>query len=129
MILDTNALSAWAEGLPAVEAPMQTARRLVVPSIVLGEYLFGVRQSRYRSRYENWLRRNLPLVEIATVTEETAAIYADIRLELKRAGNPIPSNDVWIAAVARQISLPILSNDEHFDAVAGLGRIDFLNGT
>lgn len=128
MILDTNALSAWAEGLPAVEAPMQAARRLVVPSIVLGEYLFGIRQSRYLSRYESWLRHNLPLVEIAGVTEETAAIYADIRLELKRAGNPIPSNDVWIAAVARQQSLPVLSNDVHFDAVTGLGRIDFRIG-
>ena len=107
---------------------MQAAHRLVVPSIVLGEYLFGVRQSRYVSRYESWLRHNLPLVEIAGVTEETAAIYADIRLELKRAGNPIPSNDVWIAAVARQHSLPVLSNDVHFDTVTGLGRIDFRIG-
>lgn len=127
MILDTNALSAWAEGLPTVEAPMRAARRLVVPSIVLGEYLFGIRQSRYRSRYENWLRRNLPSVERAAITEETAAIYADIRAELKRTGTPIPSNDVWIAAVARQVSLPILSNDAHFDVVAGLGRIEFLH--
>ena len=128
MILDTNALSAWAEGRLAVEAPIRAARRLVVPSIVLGEYLFGIRQSRYLSRYEGWLRRNLPLVGIARVTEETAAIYADIRLELKRAGTPIPSNDVWIAAVARQNSLPVLSNDAHFDAVAGLRRIDFPAG-
>lgn len=82
MILDTNALSAWAEGLPTVEAPMRAALRLVVPSIVLGEYLFGIRQSRYRGRYENWLRRNLPSVERAAVTEETAAIYADFRAEL-----------------------------------------------
>ena len=125
MILDTNALSAWAEGLPAVEAPMQAARRLAAPSIVLGECLFGIRQSRYLSRYETWLRRNLPLAEIAGVTEDTAAIYADIRLELERAGNPIPSNDVWIAAIARQHSLPVLSTDVHFDAVTGLGRIDF----
>ena len=125
MILDTNALSAWAEGLAAVEAPLRTASRLVVPSVVLGEYYFGIRQSRYRNRYEQWLRRYLPLAEIAAVTSATAVAYADIRLELKRSGNPIPPNDVWIAALARQHALPVLSNDTHFDAVVGVRRITF----
>ena len=48
MILDTNALSAWAEGILTIEPHLQAADRLVVPSIVLGEYYFGIRQSRYR---------------------------------------------------------------------------------
>ena len=125
MILDTNALSAWAEGLATVETSLRTATRLVVPSIVLGEYYFGIRQSRYRSRYEQWLRRYLPLAEIAVVTSATAAVYADIRLELKRSGSPIPPNDVWVAALARQHALPVLSNDTHFDAVESVRRIAF----
>ena len=125
MILDTNALSAWAEGLAAVETPFRSAARLVVPSIVLGEYYFGIRQSRHRSRYEAWLRRYLPLAEIAVVISATANAYADIRLALKRSGNPIPPNDVWIAALARQHALPVLSNDTHFDAVEGVRRIAF----
>ena len=125
MILDTNALSAWAEGLTAVEAPFRAADRLVIPSIVLGKYYFGIRQSLYRDRYENWLRQYLPLVEIAAVTPETADIYADIRLKLKRQGTPIPSNDTWIAALARQHALPVLSRDTHFDAVDGVRRIPF----
>ena len=125
MILDTNALSAWAEGRPAVEDFLRSADRLVVPSIVLGEYYFGIRQSRHRNRYEDWLRRYLPLAEIATVTHATADAYAAIRLELKRSGKPLPSNDVWIAALARQHVLPVLSNDTHFDMVAYLERIAF----
>ena len=125
MILDTNALSAWAEGVSAVRAPLRSAEHLVVPSVVLGEYFFGIRQSRHRSRYEEWLRRYLPLAEIAAVTSATAATYADIRLELKRSGNPIPANDVWIAALARQHALPVLSNDAHFDTVADVRRIAF----
>lgn len=125
MILDTNALSAWAEGLQAVEVPLQSARRLVVPSVALGEYYFGIRHSSHRRRYEDWLRRYLPLAEIATVTHGTAGAYADIRLELKRSGNPIPPNDAWIAALARQHALPVLSNDAHFDRVAGVERIAF----
>ncbi len=125
MILDTNALSAWAEGLASVEASFRSADRIIIPSVVLGEYYFGIRQSRHRNRYEDWLRRYLPLAEIATVTQATADVYADIRLELKRLGTPIPPNDAWIAALARQHDLPIMSNDTHFDVVVGLQRIAF----
>ena len=125
MILDTNAVSAWVEGLAAVEAAFRSADRLVVPSVVLGEYYFGIRQSRHRSRYEEWLRRYLPLADIAAVTSATADAYADIRLELKRLGHPIPPNDAWIAALARQHALPVLSNDTHFDVVDGVRRIAF----
>ena len=125
MILDTNALSAWAEGQAGIEAPLRAAERLVVPSVVLGEYRFGIRQSRYRSRYEAWLAQHLPFAEIAAVTAATAGIYADIRLDLKRAGAAIPANDVWIAALALQHTLAVLSNDRHFDRVGGVNRIAF----
>ncbi len=125
MILDTNALSAWAEGLDAVEGPLRSANRLVVPSVVLGEYWFGIRQSRHRVRYQEWLRSYLPLAEIATVTSATADVYADIRLQLRRIGKPIPSNDAWVAALARQHALAVLSNDAHFDLVDGVHRIAF----
>lgn len=123
MILDTGALSAWADGRPAAERPLRSARRLVVPSVVLGEYYFGIRRSRHRRRYEGWLRRFLPLAEIATVTAATANAYADIRVELRESGTPIPANDAWIAALARQHDLPVLSNDVHFDAVSRVRRI------
>ena len=125
MIIDTNALSAWAEGDAALRKPLRSASRLILPSIVLGEYYFGIRQSRHRHRYEDWLARNVPHSEIATVTSVTANLYADIRIELKLAGNPIPQNDAWIAALARQHSTAILSNDTHFDAVKGVRRIGF----
>lgn len=125
MILDTNALSAWAEGQPDAETALRSARRLVVPSVVLGEYYFGIRQSRHRARYQEWLRRYLSLAEVATITSATADAYADIRLQLKRIGKPIPSNDAWIAALARQHALAVMSNDTHFDFVDGIERIAF----
>ena len=86
MILDTNALSAWAQGNTGVEAPLRSAERLVVPSVVLGEYYFGIRQSRHRRRYQDWLARNLPLTEIATITSATADAYADIRSGIETDG-------------------------------------------
>ena len=125
MILDTNALSAWADGHAGIEMPLRSSSRLITPSVVLGEYYFGIRQSRHRRSYEDWLRRYLPLTEIATVTAATASCYADIRLELKRRGTPVPSNDTWVAALARQHQLPVLSNDKHFDLVSGIRRVAF----
>ena len=45
-----------------------------------------------------------------------------MRVELRRRGTPIPENDVWIAALARQHDLPVVTRDEHFDQVSGLDR-------
>ena len=56
------------------------------------------------------------------MTDETAVAYAALRVALKRSGRPIPANDAWIAALALQHRLPVLSRDEHFDAVPGLER-------
>lgn len=125
MILDTNALSAWADGNPACRTAFIEASRLVVPVIVLGEYQYGIRQSRHRARYEEWLARNLPLAEVLAVTSVTASHYADLRLYLKAKGTPIPANDLWIAAQAVELQLPLLSNDSHFDFIPGLNRLDF----
>ena len=97
----------------------------MVPVVVLGEFLFGILQSRYRQRYEEWLDQNLPSVELAVVGIDTAREYAQVRLGLKQRATPIPANDAWIAAVARQHGLPILSNDAHFDVVSGIQRIAF----
>ena len=125
MILDTNALSAWADGTSAIEGPLRSAPRVIVPVIALGEYLFGILQSRHRQRYEQWLSQNLSAVELAVVGRRTAQEYALIRVELKQSARPIPANDAWIAALARQHALPILSNDSHFDFVSGIRRIGF----
>ncbi len=125
MILDTNALSAWADGNPACRPAFAEASRLVVPVIVLGEYHYGIRQSRQRSRYEDWLTKNLLFAEIQPVSEITASHYAEIRIRLKTNGTPIPANDIWIAAIALELKLPLLSNDNHFDMIRELNRVAF----
>lgn len=123
MILDTNGLSAAADGDRALEPIFREAAAIAVPAIVLGEYRYGIRQSRERRRYEAWLAEAVPSYRVLAVDEETAEHYADIRSELKRRGRPIPSNDVWIAALTRQYVLPLLTRDQHFDSVSGLKRI------
>jgi len=64
----------------------------------------------------------LPQFDILPITEETATAYASLRIALKRSGRPIPANDAWIAALAIQHRLPVLSRDQHFDAVPDLDR-------
>lgn len=125
MILDTNALSAWADGNPACRAPLAAASRLVVPVIVLGEYLYGIRQSRHRARYEEWLTCNLLHAEVRPASPTTASHYADLRIRLKHSGSPIPANDLWIAALTLELRFPLLSNDGHFDQIPGLIRLPF----
>jgi tRNA(fMet)-specific endonuclease VapC len=123
VILDTNGLSAMADGDPGVAPVLQQADEIALPVIALGEYRYGIRQSRHRARYERWLNDVLAACRVLSVDERTTAVYAEIRGELKRAGRPIPGNDLWIAALARQHSLPLLSRDQHFDQVTGLRRI------
>ncbi len=123
MIVDTNGLSAVADGDLALESIFRETAEIAVPVIVLGEYRYGIRQSRERAKYEAWLAKWIPAYRVLAVDGETAEQYADIREELKRRGRPIPANDVWIAALARQYSLPILTRDQHFDFVSGLKRI------
>lgn len=125
MILDTNGLSAMADGDPGVAPILQQAAEIALPVIALGEYRYGIRQSRHRARYERWLNEVLASCRVLSVDEGTSAVYADIRGELKRAGRPIPGNDLWIAALARQHSLPLLSRDQHFDLVTGLTRVSW----
>ena len=123
MILDTNALSAFADGDRTLLSVIEREAALAVPVIVLGEYLFGIRQSRFRARYEQWLDVNLPLFDLLSIHADTASFYAEVRCELTRAGRPIPTNDVWIAALARQHKLAIVSRDRHFDGITGLRAV------
>lgn len=120
MILDTIGLSAMADGDRKLAPLLQQARELAVPVIVLGEYQYGIRLSRYRTRYESWLAALLPNCRVLDVDERTAGIYAGIRQELKRTAHPIPENDIWIAAPARQHNALLLSRGQHFEFIPGL---------
>ncbi len=123
LILDTNALSAFADGDARLRRVIEDEPELAVPSIVLGEYLFGLRQSRHRRRYEAWLAAAdfIPL-PVGPVTAES---YAEIRSELKSAGQSIPTNDLWIAALSREHGFGIVSRDRHFSAVSGITLISW----
>lgn len=125
MILDTNALSAFVDGEPEVGAILRQQQRAAIPVIVLGEFRYGIMGSRHRKAYEEWLEIHLRQFDLLAITAETTVPYASLRATLKRLGQPIPANDAWIAALAMQYGLPILSRDVHFDALTDVRRIDW----
>jgi tRNA(fMet)-specific endonuclease VapC len=122
VILDTNALSAFVDGDAHVGEVLRRQSRAAIPVIVLGEFRYGIAGSRHRGEYETWLDAHLPHFDILPVNDETAIAYAALRVALKRSGRPIPANDAWIAALALQHRLPLLSRDGHFDVVPNLDR-------
>ena len=123
MILDTNAISAWCDGDAALLAVLPADRPLFLPAIVLGEYRFGIKVARDRKTRETWLAEVETAVTVLDVNSGTARHYADVREELRKARTPIPENDLWIAALARQHELPVITRDTHFDRISDLRRI------
>ncbi len=125
MIVDTNALSAFFDADTGVVRCFESADDVAVPVIVLGEYRFGLLGSRARRSREEVLERFVRSVRVLEVTAATSRHYAAIRHDLRIAGTPIPVNDTWIAALAREHALPVLSKDVHFDAVRDIHRMSW----
>jgi tRNA(fMet)-specific endonuclease VapC len=123
VILDTNALSAVADNQAAAVRLFREAASVELPVIVLGEYRYGIAQSRRRQEYEKWLGELIAATRVLNVDQETSIHYAKVRSELKKTGQPIPSNDLWIAALCRQHRLTLMSQDRHFDAVQSLEQV------
>jgi tRNA(fMet)-specific endonuclease VapC len=123
MILDTNAVSALAEGDREARRVILGPFNLYLPTIVLGEFEFGMLGSSRRETLRVGFARIEQRIIILPVDRDTSLIYAGIKHGLKRSGRPIPENDIWIAALALQHDQPILSRDAHFNAIDGVRRV------
>lgn len=121
-LLDTNAYTALMRGHPFVADRVRRSDELLLSSVVVGELLFGFRNG---TRFEDNSGRleiflSNPYVTVIPVTLTTADRFGRIAANLKRKGQPIPSNDIWIAAQAMETGSELLSFDQHFARVDGL---------
>jgi len=123
MILDSTAVSALFAGEPAIAEVLTSVERHHLPVVVIGEYRYGLRRSSHQRRLLALLEAMIRESVVLRVDESTAEAYAEVRDELRTRGRPIPENDVWIAALARQHDQPVVSRDVHFDEVVGLVRV------
>ena len=114
--LDTSAYSHLVRGHAAASSAIRVARRVIVPVIVVGELRLGFRGGRRSNENEERLARFLaePVVDVADIDATAADHYADIALELRRAGTPVASNDLWIAAIAARDGATVLTYDADF---------------
>ena len=125
MILDTNALSAVLDGESDIATIAASPGPFWIPAIVIGEYRFGLLSSKKRRRLESYFQQLVSKCTVLKVDQYTAEIYAQIRFELKQKGRPLPDNDIWIAALARQHNLSLVTRDSHFDVVDGIRRMSW----
>ena len=125
LLLDTNAYSAMRDGDAKVGNLIRRAESVLMSAIVVGELLQGfhngTRYVRNVDELDEFLK--IPQVTFLPVTRGTCIRYGLVASALRRAGKPIPTNDVWIAAHAVDAAATLLSQDAHFDSVAGLDRI------
>ena len=123
LALDTSAYSNFKRGDPAVIELLDGAAWLGVSAIVLGELRTGFGLGKRRDRNDRELEAFLahPVVHILEVDSAASAIYAEIMIALRAAGTPLPSNDIWIAAVAAREGAHVVTYDDHFRAIARVG--------
>ena len=114
LLLDANAVIDYFKGNKAVVSKIKSAKTIFLPAIVLGELYFGANNSSNKQKHIRQIKKFINFCEILTVDSTTAIHYGTIKATLKKKGKPIPENDIWIAAIARQNKLTILSNDNHF---------------
>jgi predicted nucleic acid-binding protein len=122
LILDTDAVSALFAGERSLAALLAGTRRHHLPTVVIGEYRYGLARSRHRAALDPLLETLVAASIVLPVEIATTLHYARVRNELRTRGTPIPENDVWIAALARQHGLAVISRDDHFDLVPQLVR-------
>lgn len=123
--VDTSAYSHFHRGESRVIEQIDRARWIGVPSIVVGElhagFRAGTRFDQNLGDLTEFLRQ--PVVQVLAVDEEVARIYGEIVSELRAAGRPLPTNDIWIAATAVRFGATVLTFDSHYRAIGRVGSI------
>ena len=128
ILLDTNAYVRFLAGDERVLASLAGAGHVYLSVFVLGELLAGFRLGTKEKPNRQLLERFLakPGVEVLDATRETAEYFGLIKSALKKADQPIPLNDVWIAAQALETGSVLITYDSHFAVVPGLRTWDEL---
>jgi len=127
ILIDTNIYSEFMRGNNKVRNILREIEVIGISVISIGELLSGFKGgvSEEKNRKDLSFFLDSPRVKIYNVDAETSEFYAKIITDLKNSGNPIPTNDIWIASIAFQSGLKLFTMDKHFQKVPGLFLIDY----
>ena len=123
LCLDTSAYSRFKRGDDEVVRLLDGADWVGVPAVVLGELRTGFALGDKREANERELVAFLrnPVVTVLDVDEAASNLYAEFVVALRRAGTPLPTNDIWVAAVAAREGATVVTYDVHFERIRGVG--------
>jgi tRNA(fMet)-specific endonuclease VapC len=119
-LLDTNIIIALFANDAVIIEQIKDAGEVFIPSVVIGELYYGAQRSgRIKANTERVHEFATESV-VLSCDVETARRYGEIKNELRKKGRLIPENDIWVAALALQYDLALVSRDEHFGQIPGL---------
>lgn len=116
-LLDTNIIIALFANEAAVLEKLQLAKEIFISNITIGELYYGAEKSQRVRENKNRINELVANSVILGTNVETALIYGEIKHSLRLKGRPLPENDIWIAAVALQYDLILVTRDAHFQKI------------
>lgn len=119
-LLDTNIIIGFLKNDTSIVSKLSSEQEVNISVITVGEMLYGANNSGNPSENTRLYKEFFKNCHIHNISEITSEYYAEIRHSLKIAGNPIPENDIWIAAIAKEKNMTIVSRDKH------LSRLEFI---
>jgi tRNA(fMet)-specific endonuclease VapC len=126
VVLDTNIVIGLFAGDPIITDAIAKKEGIFLPVPALGELYRGAFGSMRRDENLNRIESFAKAVTVLVCDPTTAKHYGELKQSLRLKGRPIPENDLWIAALAKQYSLAVTTRDEHFKEIAGLA-LDFID--
>jgi tRNA(fMet)-specific endonuclease VapC len=125
LLLDTSFIIELFFRNADAERVVAAASELYIPSIALGELLYGAERSSRRADNIAQIEDFAASVAVLSCDAETAWRYGEIKSSLRAKGRPLPDNDIWIASVARQHQLTVATRDAHFNEIPGLALLSW----
>ena len=124
-LLDSNIIIAIFKGNKVFAEKISNEESIFLSSIVLGELYTGINRVSNKSKHLKILNDFLDLCKVVNIDSTTAKFYGETMASLHKKGKPIPTNDVWIAAIALQNNFTLITNDKHFKEVPNLKVINW----
>ena len=116
-LLDTNVIVDFLNGKIEIAENLKKGEKVLIPNIATAELYYGAEISLHPKKNIKQIKGFLKSFEIVNCNDETSELYAKIKKRLKDKGTPIPDNDIWIASIAKQYNLTLVSRDKHLQQI------------